>query len=106
MIRSITAFCFIMFVAASVSSAEDAPAEKIPAPEESQEKADLEAAFNKIQFVYNVSLKMHNAGKDVSQLFDMITYAETVRQKGETKTYVGVANQLETMLISMQNQKS
>ncbi|MGA1821479.1 MAG: hypothetical protein ACMUIG_03015 [Thermoplasmatota archaeon] len=84
----------------------DKQTQEAPPAEKSREKADLEAAFKKIQFVYNVSLKMHNAGKDVSQLFDMITYAESVRQKGETKTYIGVANQLESMLISLQNKKS
>lgn len=80
--------------------------EEAPAPEKTREAADLEEAFNKIQLVYNVSLKMHNAGRDVSQLFDMITYAETVRQKGEIKTYIGVAKQLEAMLISLQSGKS
>ena len=68
----------------------------------SNDREELTEAFNKIQNVYNIAVKMHGKGKDVSQLFDLINYAEQARQKGETKTYIGVSHQLENMLLSMQ----
>ncbi len=62
----------------------------------------IQNAYKKYQFVYNASIKMNEAGKDVSQIFDLMTFAEQARQKGEMKTYVGVCNQMETMLIQIQ----
>lgn len=67
-----------------------------------EDRDKLTEAYNKIQYVYKVAVKMHEAGKDVTQLFDLINYAEQAREKGDIDTYVGVSKQLETMLISLQ----
>ena len=83
--------------------------EKIPVkkaePEASADGTPVETiqdAYKKYQFVYDASLKMNESGKDVSQIFDLMTFAEQARQKGEMKTYVGVCKQMETMLIQIQ----
>jgi hypothetical protein len=87
--------------------------EKKPKPEQKKEevkspqkegpgKEAVEAAFKKIEFVYKASVSMHEKGKDVSQIFDMMKMAEESRQKGDMRMYVGIAGQLENMLISMQ----
>lgn len=67
-----------------------------------EEKAEIDQAYKKIQFVYNASVKLHEQGKDMAKIFEIMSMAEQARQKGEMKMYVGLASQLENMLISMQ----
>ncbi|MCK5773610.1 MAG: hypothetical protein KAH57_07455 [Thermoplasmata archaeon] len=76
--------------------------ESQPKPEDVPSEA-VDGAFKKIQFVYDVAMKMHSNGKDVSQIFDMLNYAEKVRAEGKMKTYIGVSDQCETMVIELQN---
>jgi hypothetical protein len=71
----------------------------------STESQDLQEAYNRISFVYNAATKMHAAGKDVKQLFDLYNFAEEARKKGDNKIYIGVSKQLESMLLSMQSKK-
>ncbi|MGA1792881.1 MAG: hypothetical protein ACMUHM_02925 [Thermoplasmatota archaeon] len=66
------------------------------------DKSAVESAFKKIQVVYNASVKLHEQGKDVAKIFDIMNMAEQARQKGDLKMYVGLAGQLESMLIAMQ----
>ena len=87
------------------------PKEAAPSPQpKSQPKPEdvptekVDAAFKKIQFVYDVAMKMHESGKDVSQIFDMLNYAEKVRAEGDMKIYIGVSDQCETMVIELQSQ--
>lgn len=67
--------------------------------------SELNDAFKRISLVYSAASKMHAAGKDVSQLFDLYNFAEQARQKGDNKVYIGVSKQLESMLLSMQSRK-
>ncbi|RLF69354.1 MAG: hypothetical protein DRN57_00935 [Thermoplasmata archaeon] len=64
---------------------------------------EVKKAYEKYQFVYNASLKLHEKGRDVSQLFDLMNFAEQARKKGDMKMYVGVCSQMESMLISLQS---
>jgi len=64
----------------------------------------VKKAFDKLQFTYKVALKMHEAGRDVSQIFDLLNYAETVRDKGDMRAYTGIADQCESMIIKLQGQ--
>ncbi|MGA1848097.1 MAG: hypothetical protein ACMUHB_02040 [Thermoplasmatota archaeon] len=73
-----------------------------PPQKEGPAKESIEAAFKKIELVYKAAVAMHGKGKDVSQIFDMMKVAEDSRQKGDMRMYVGIAGQLENMLISMQ----
>lgn len=66
------------------------------------ERSAIDGAFKKIDLVYKASVKMHERGKDVSGIFDIIKMAEQARQKGDMRMYVGLAGQLESMLIAMQ----
>ncbi|MGA1873907.1 MAG: hypothetical protein ACMUHY_09590 [Thermoplasmatota archaeon] len=66
------------------------------------DKDKIDGAFKKIQVVYNASVKLHEKGKDVSKIFEIMNMAEDARKKGDMKMYVGLAGQLESMLISMQ----
>ncbi len=77
------------------------PVKDEKAPEDSK-KEDVDLAYKKIQFVYNASVKLHEKGQNVAQIFEIMNMAEQARQKGELKMYVGLATQLENMLISMQ----
>jgi len=77
------------------------PVKDDKAPEDSK-KEDVDLAYKKIQFVYNASVKLHEKGQNVAQIFEIMNMAEQARQKGELKMYVGLATQLENMLISMQ----
>ncbi len=72
------------------------PEKQGPSPE------DIQSAFKKYQFVYNASIKLNEKGKDMSQIFDLMHFAEQVRQKGDMKTYIGVCDQMENMLIKSQ----
>jgi len=69
---------------------------------EQPDKTSVDSAFQKIQVVYKASVKLHEQGKDVAQIFDVMNLAEQARQKGDMRMYVGLAGQLESMLISMQ----
>jgi hypothetical protein len=71
--------------------------------QEGPTKEEIQTAFKKYQFVYNASIKLNEKGKDVSQIFDLMNYAEQARQKGDLKAYVGVCNQMEQMLIKLQS---
>ena len=71
--------------------------------QEGPTKEEIQAAFKKYQFVYNASIKLNEKGKDVSQIFDLMNYAEQSRQKGDMKVYVGICNQMEHMLIKLQS---
>ncbi|MFO8050182.1 MAG: hypothetical protein R6V01_00590 [Thermoplasmatota archaeon] len=75
--------------------------EEIPEPVGPSQE-DIENAFKQYQFVYNASVKLDQAGKDVTQIFDLYSYGEEARKKGDMKTYVGVAKQLQDMLIALQ----
>ena len=84
--------------------------EKPPAEEKPKAAADgtpneqITEAFKKYQTAYSISLKMHEKGKDVSTIFDLMKFAEQSREKGDMKTYVGVCNQMESMVLKMQTQ--
>jgi hypothetical protein len=88
--------------------AKEDPVEKTPEPVKDEKapndskKEDVDLAYKKIQFVYNASVKLHEKGQNVAQIFEIMNMAEQARQKGELKMYVGLASQLENMLISMQ----
>jgi len=73
-----------------------------PPRKEGPGKEAVESAFKKIELVYKAAVSMHNKGKDVSKIFEMMNVAEQSRQKGDMRMYVGIAGQLENMLISMQ----
>ena len=106
---------------APLKAVENAPAQAAPTPARTEEKAppqeakagpaedplkkEAQEAFNRIQVIYKASMAMHNKGKDVKQLFDLLNYAEQARAKGDMKTYIGVSKQLESMLISYQKGK-
>jgi hypothetical protein len=82
------------------------PSEKKKVQEvKNTESDDLQEAYKRIMSVYNAASKMHAAGKDMNQLFDLYNFAEEARKKGDNKIYIGVSKQLESMLISMQTKK-
>lgn len=87
------------------------PGKETPKKEEQKKPASdaipkekITEAFNKYQTAYKISLKMNEKGKDVSQIFDLMKFAEQAREKGDMKTYVGVCNQMESMVLKMQSQ--
>ncbi|MBN1538869.1 MAG: hypothetical protein JW939_01900 [Candidatus Thermoplasmatota archaeon] len=69
---------------------------------EGPDRSKIDGAFKKIQVVYKASVKLHEQGRDVGKMFDMINMAEDSRKKGDMRMYVGLADQLESMLIGMQ----
>ncbi|MDG6225642.1 MAG: hypothetical protein QCI82_09035 [Candidatus Thermoplasmatota archaeon] len=88
----------------STTSPEPKPSvvEGVDPSSEASMEAELNEAYRRISLVYSAASKMHSAGKDVSQLFDLYNFAEQARQKGDNKVYIGVSKQLESMLLSMQ----
>jgi hypothetical protein len=78
------------------------PPQKKEKAKDETDKDAVDQAYKKIQFVYNASVKLHEKGKDMAKIFDIMNMAEQARQKGEMKMYIGLADQLENMLISMQ----
>ncbi|MGA1866038.1 MAG: hypothetical protein ACMUFK_01075 [Thermoplasmatota archaeon] len=69
---------------------------------EGPDRSRIDGAFKKIQVVYKASIKLHEQGRDVGRMFDLINLAEESRKKGDMRMYVGLADQLESMLIGMQ----
>ncbi|MFW3146796.1 MAG: hypothetical protein ACMUIE_08305 [Thermoplasmatota archaeon] len=63
---------------------------------------DRKKAFEKYKLVYNAAIKLHQNGKDVSKIFELYNIGEKSRQDGNYRMYVGIADQLQNMLISMQ----
>ncbi|MEA3559298.1 MAG: hypothetical protein U9R75_08605, partial [Candidatus Thermoplasmatota archaeon] len=80
--------------------AQQAPERKEASPGTKED--EIKNAFKQYQFVYNAALKLHSAGKDVTQIFDLYSYGESARQKEDMKTYVGIGKQLQDMLIALQ----
>jgi protein TonB len=73
--------------------------------EKAARKIEANEAFKRIQLVHKAATAMHNKGKDVGQIFELLKYAEEARKKGDLKAYTGVSKQLESMLLSMQTKK-